>query len=58
MIPPAEIWKRFYNLGVQGLSEQNGLTPEENEHLFDAVTANEVVLLVAHGLARKKGRSD
>ncbi|MEQ9411561.1 MAG: hypothetical protein RIK87_27855 [Fuerstiella sp.] len=52
LIPPNRIWSEFRDLGVAGLSDANGLSPSENEQLFDAATTNEVVRLVTYGLSR------
>jgi hypothetical protein len=50
-----EILGVFRRYGIERLAANNGLSPEENRHLFDAVTMDEVIGWVLTGLARLRG---
>ena len=47
-----EILSVFRGYGIERLAANNGLSPEENRYLFDAVTIDEVIGWVLTGLAR------
>ena len=53
-LDPAEVWKEFRQLGLAGLSALNGLTPAQNQQLFNAVTLNEVIGWIVMGLGQKR----
>lgn len=44
------IVKKIQNLGLEGISQNNGLTPEENIKLFKTQFAEEVILLILKGI--------
>jgi hypothetical protein len=57
-VDPAAVWMAFHNLGIEGLSAQNGLTPEENAELFDTPVIERAIQLVLTGMARVQAREE
>lgn len=53
---PTAVWRRFRELGVDGLSQQNGLSRTENEELLTTPVVERVIALVMIGIARQKQR--
>jgi hypothetical protein len=47
---------RFRECGVAGLARANGLSPEENETLFETTDVKEMVFLVLKGLLDVRSR--
>jgi len=52
---PPDTWLRLKSIGLDKLSRDNGLTREENERLFHAQSASEVIDWIVVGLTRLRG---
>lgn len=46
------LWDHFAELGIETISKCNGLTPDENEALFNAKSVQESIRLVLTGMGR------
>jgi hypothetical protein len=50
------VWAAFRSVGTQGISQTNGLSPAENQELFNTLSIDRVIELVLHGLANARLR--
>jgi hypothetical protein len=57
MLDPAGVWQRLSAMGIGTLCRDNGLSADENERLFRAQSASEVIDWLVVGLTRLRVRS-